>query len=115
MSSRYQGILLRKTITLCGYDGDNNVEHYCHNNATCINTVDYMGVITNDPSLLDSFPPYMCNCTAATEAHPGQYFIGPYCEYSDLQVCNKDDPHADSFVYGHNNQGTCIQDDNDDG
>lgn len=94
---------------ICSFDDDRNPKHFCHNNATCIDTEKYMGEISNEPFIHETFPEHMCNCSAATKAHPGQHFTGSYCEYSDLQVCNKDDRHADSLIYCHSQHGSCIQ------
>eukprot|EP00546_Thalassionema_frauenfeldii_P012970 CAMPEP_0178918764 /NCGR_PEP_ID=MMETSP0786-20121207/14008_1 /TAXON_ID=186022 /ORGANISM="Thalassionema frauenfeldii, Strain CCMP 1798" /LENGTH=318 /DNA_ID=CAMNT_0020592511 /DNA_START=41 /DNA_END=997 /DNA_ORIENTATION=+ len=97
-------------VELCTRDSDPNPLHYCHNGGTCMAAIDYFGGKSNSAwvNSLD-LPPYMCNCTAASEANGGKHYSGAYCEYTDVKICNQEDPNIDERNFCANG-GLCGMD-----
>lgn len=97
-------------VEICGYDGDLNPQHHCHNGATCVDK----HMLRIPEERLEFVPPFLCDCVSVST--PTQRYTGPYCEYTNIHMCNKDESNVDSRTYCVND-GTCVKEEsnNDDG
>jgi len=87
----FYGKQCESSYDVCSGSTNNEQEHYCHNNASCVHTI-------RDDEPMNN----MCNCSAAHR--PGNHFTGRYCEYRNLVTCSDH-----KFC---TNGGTCTQKDN---
>jgi len=87
---------------------DDDYEHYCHNNSTCISAEDTMKLDGTEADASEiGLPGPMCNCTAAHS--PGKHFTGKYCEFENVLTCN--DKSTDLLQRNFcSSGGTCVKD-----